>query len=98
MTPLYIIILGNLEPYAVERDLADMGRARTVAQIAEGQFENLRHVLELDVAAGTSRNVTDELVAEAEAIAARARESNPIDLRSLPFDHRRDRLKHEVVL
>lgn len=57
MQPLYLIICGNhIPPYAVERNLADMTRDRTVAYLA-GEFRDLHQVIEI----GTGRDVTKEI-------------------------------------
>jgi hypothetical protein len=63
--PLYFIIQGHkISPYVAERDVSDMDRATTIRQIAEGQFENLRSVLELDLEKNTARDVTREMAGE----------------------------------
>jgi hypothetical protein len=64
MTVLHVIIVGKVEPYITERDLAELGRERTITQIAEGQFENLHTVIEVDLHAGTSKDVTREMARE----------------------------------
>lgn len=58
---LYLIIVGNIEPYSTERDLRAMGRETTIRHIAEGQFDNISRVIEVDLTHGTSRDATDEI-------------------------------------
>jgi hypothetical protein len=57
-TPAYLIIAGRIEPYSVERNLADMSWSETVKDIARGEFTNLRSVIEV----GTGADVTERAV------------------------------------
>lgn len=64
MNNAYLVICGHSDqPYAPERDLADMSWNATVRQISEMQFENLRSVIEI----GTGADVTERAVTAAAA-------------------------------
>ena len=62
--PMFVIIVGSIEPYSTERDLRSMGRETTIRHIAEGQFDGISRIIEVDLAAGTSRDATDEISRE----------------------------------
>lgn len=53
---------GKLGTSFVERDRADMDRATTIKDIADGQYDDVLHVIEVDLDAGTSRDVTAEIL------------------------------------
>jgi hypothetical protein len=38
---IYLVICGTREPYVAERDLADMTRERTIADLAAGEWGDL---------------------------------------------------------
>lgn len=60
---LYLVFCGNHIPqYTPERELHDMTWAGTVKDIADLQFRSLNRVIEI----GTGRDVTAEMLAEAE--------------------------------
>lgn len=56
--PAYLVIAGRIEPYSVERNLADMSWDETVKDIARGEFTNLRSVIEVS----TGADVTEKAV------------------------------------
>ena len=58
---VYLITLAHLNgPYVAERNVSDMDRDTTLRHIAEGQFEGLAQVIELNPAEHTSRDVTED--------------------------------------
>lgn len=65
MTKLHFIRcdFGELGTAFIERDLDVMDRENTLRMLAEGQFEDVIDIIEVDLIAGTSRDVTTELMA-----------------------------------
>jgi len=63
--PFYLVTVAHRAgAYTPERNLTDIGRAETIDDIATGQFEGVVQVIECDIAAGTSRDVTNEIARE----------------------------------
>ena len=67
--PLYFVLCDygpgiGLSYYEVDPDKSD--RETVVTWIKEGQYSNPKRVIEVDLAAGTSRDVTAEIMAEVE--------------------------------
>lgn len=62
---IYLVVCrhhtGNFLP---ERETADLDRATTVRQIAEGQFSNVAQVIELNPVEHTSRDVSEDIARE----------------------------------
>lgn len=56
--------LGN-SLYTPEIDLADMRRLQLIEDIRDGQFENVRAILEFNPEEGWCNNITEEVLAEA---------------------------------
>jgi len=85
--------LGN-EFQATDRD--KNSRASIVREIRSGGIDPIK-ILEIDEQAGTCRDVTDELIAEAqEAREPRSFDEIGADLRDMLRDHARDLKKHGV--
>lgn len=76
--PFYLVTTAHPSgTYTPERIVSDLGRAETIADIASGQLDNVIQVIECDVAAGTSRDVTPEIAREVMTIWAD--EGEPLD-------------------
>jgi len=64
MNNLYLVICGSREPYVAERDLKDMGREKTIKDLARGEWGclmtgkrfNVSSIIEI----GSDKDVTDE--------------------------------------
>lgn len=96
--PLYFVEndFGRLGREFIECDRDKNSRAEVVRLIRVGGISPVK-ILEVDEQAGTCRDCTDELVAEAEA----EREPRTLDeiaeeLRGMLVDHERDLKKHGV--
>jgi hypothetical protein len=59
----YVVFVHDqkLGAYAPERQQCDMGYAKTVDQIAAGEFEGVSTVIEFNAAENTSRDVTEDI-------------------------------------
>ena len=53
------------EEYLPERRLSDLDRFNTVHDIAAGQFGDIAHVIEFNIAEAILRDVTEDILAEA---------------------------------
>lgn len=62
---------GRFGQYVRERDKADVTRAETVRDVMTGQFDGQLQILEINPVEGTCRDVTDDILAEADALAER---------------------------
>lgn len=63
--PIYLIIVAHKSgAYVPERNVSDLGRAETIADIAAGQVENVVSVIEVNIADLTSRDVTSDIARE----------------------------------
>lgn len=51
-------------PVLCEREVSDLDRKTTIEDIASGQFEDFRQVLECNPVEGTCRDVTEDMTAE----------------------------------
>lgn len=60
----FVTVAHEAGDYTPERNVADMDRATTVRDIAEGQFEGLSQVIEFNPHEATSRDVTEDVVHE----------------------------------
>jgi hypothetical protein len=81
-----------------EREVSDTDRASTIHDIRSGELRNVVQVIELNHAEFTSRDVTEDILAEcvvANFIAIGARLFS--DQIAYDRDHARDYRKHEVV-
>lgn len=58
--PYYVVVCGDTEDeaYTPERMVSDCTYSRTIADIAEMQFDNLLRVIEI----GTGRDMTEQMV------------------------------------
>jgi hypothetical protein len=73
---IYLVICSHKgAAYLHERDLADMDRVTTVQHVAEGQFETLVQVIELNPVEHTSRDVTEDIVSDVANIWAQGGEA-----------------------
>lgn len=96
--PLFMVecSYGRLgrEFQATDRDANS--RVEIVRQIRSGSIDPVK-ILEIDEVAGTCRDVTEELLAEAaEAREPRSLEDSAEVLRGMLIDHERDRRKNDV--
>lgn len=92
---IYLVLCSHKDgAFLPERAAADLDRATTVKDIADGQFDNVIQVLECNPVEGTCRDVTDEI------LAAAGRSEDEItdhDYRTWRWDHERAYRKHEVA-
>ena len=68
MTNIYLVINGTREQYVAERNLSDMTRDRTIADLAAGEWGDIngdRFMVSSIIEVGTDRDVTDEFIAAA---------------------------------
>jgi hypothetical protein len=68
MTNIYLVINGTREQYVAERNLSDMTRERTIADLAAGEWGDIngnRFTVSSIIEVGTDRDVTDEFIAAA---------------------------------
>lgn len=68
MTNIYLVINGTREQYVAERNLSDMTRERTIADLAAGEWGDIngnRFMVSSIIEVGTDRDVTDEFIAAA---------------------------------
>lgn len=62
----YIVISAiDSRSYMHERYTDDLGRHQVIRDIASGQYEALTQVIEINVAANSCKDVTEEIVREA---------------------------------
>jgi hypothetical protein len=67
----YLVISGDSAgDYLPERRLCDLDRATTVADIATGQFGEVLHVIEFNIAEGIICDRTEDVLSEAEGLRA----------------------------
>jgi hypothetical protein len=60
---LYIVVCAHrLGDYLPERNLCDLDLKTTLKDICEGQFKDIKHVYEVNVVEGTSRDVTEDVL------------------------------------
>lgn len=59
-----VFVRHRLGWYARERDVADMGRAKTVEDIISGEIEHVAAVIELNAKEGWSRVATSDIAIE----------------------------------
>lgn len=62
---IYLVICGTKEPYVAERNLEDMTRERTIADLAAGEWGDItgnRFRVSSIIEVGTDRDVTDEFI------------------------------------
>jgi hypothetical protein len=79
----YIVICASESgPYVRERDVSDMGRKTTVADIASGQIEDVVQVLECNPVEHLCSDVTKDIAKD--VMTVWAREAQP--LRDWQFD------------
>jgi len=95
---LYFVICQFKDGRAsVERDTTRMNRADTIEDIRSGELSNVVTVIETEISAGHSRDVTADILAEAEEL--RAQDRSPImsalDRLLADLDHDRDERKHQ---
>lgn len=61
----YIVVCDSSDDaYLPERKLSDLDRATVIKDIADGQYEGLTQVLEINPTEGTCRDVTEDIVWE----------------------------------
>src|ERR1700761_8459213 len=77
----------------VELDRDRNSREAVIEDIRTGQHRDVLTILEVDASAGRCRDVTLEILGEAQFAAELAEINRQADA----FDHARDLLKHEVV-
>lgn len=68
MSNIYLVINGTREQYVAERNLSDMTRERTIADLAAGEWGDIngdRFMVSSIIEVGTDRDVTDEFIAAA---------------------------------
>lgn len=66
---IYLLVAADKGgAYLPERKLSDLDRATTVKDIADGQYEDLIQVIELNPVEGTCRDVTEDIAWEVSAI------------------------------
>lgn len=99
--PLYLIEadLGRIGRVFIETDRDSNSRARAIYLIRSGEVKPIK-VLEVCEDEGTVRDVTDELVSEAQQErdpATWEEIGNKLAALQAESDHRRDLRKHEVV-
>lgn len=63
--PIYLVTVAHKSgAYIPERNVCDLGRAETIADIAAGHIEGVESVIEVNTADLTSRDVTYEIARE----------------------------------
>lgn len=66
---IYLVVAADKDgAYLPERKLSDLDRATTVKDIADGQYEDLIQVIELNPVEGICRDVTEDIAWEVSAI------------------------------
>lgn len=59
---IYIVVVAHQGgDYLPERNVSDLDRKATVKDIADGQYEGVRQVIELNPVEHTSRDVTEDI-------------------------------------
>jgi hypothetical protein len=61
-----IVSVDRGEEYLPERHLSDLDRTTTVRDIAQGQFGEVSHVIEFNIAERIIHDVTEDILREAE--------------------------------
>lgn len=68
----YIVVCdGSDGGYLPERKVSDLDRATVVKDIADGQYEGLTQVIEINPVEGTCRDVTEDIAWEVSALWSR---------------------------
>lgn len=96
MTNLYIVFCGTKEIYVPERDLADMTRERTIADLAAGEWGDIngrRFMVSSIIELETGADRTEEFINAARHLMDADRA--PIDRAAYDREHRRDLMAAE---
>lgn len=96
MTNLYVVFCGTKEIYVPERDLADMTRERTIADLAAGEWGDIngrRFMVSSIIELETGADRTEEFITAAKLLMDA--DSAPIDRAAYDREHRRELMAAE---
>jgi hypothetical protein len=95
----YLIITDHKSgAYVPEQNVCEMDRAKVIKDIAEAQYTDVVAVIEFNPAEHSSRDVTESILSETEAMRfADDFEATRVDRQTAAWDRARDLRKHEAI-